>query len=52
MTNLAESLGSRDRRRIKEAFDALRAATSDFAARRMDRGIKAALTGHHIQELA
>ena len=52
MTRLAGLLASGDRRSIKEAFDALGNATTEFAARRMDRGVKTALTGHHIQELA
>jgi len=48
---LAGRLDSGDRKLIKEAFDALGAATAGFAARRMDRGVQAALTGHHIREL-
>ena len=49
---LAALLDSGDRRAIKAAFDALGAATADFAARRMDRGVQSALAGHHIRELA
>jgi molecular chaperone HscA len=52
MTRLAGLLASGDRRAIKEAFDALGKATTEFAARRMDRGVKTALAGHHIRELA
>ncbi|MBK9606089.1 MAG: Fe-S protein assembly chaperone HscA [Betaproteobacteria bacterium] len=49
---LAALLSQGDRRQIKRAFDALGAATGGFAARRMDRGVQSALTGHHISELA
>jgi molecular chaperone HscA len=52
IATLSGRLDSGDRRLIKEAFDALGAATAGFAARRMDRGVQAALTGHHIRELA
>ena len=49
---LAALLPQGDRRQIRQAFDALGAATAEFAARRMDRGVQSALTGHHISELA
>jgi molecular chaperone HscA len=49
---LAAQLPGSGRRQIKQAFDALSAATAEFAARRMDRGVQTALTGHHIRELA
>ena len=49
---LAALLPQGDRRGIKQAFDALGAATAEFAARRMNRGVQTALTGHHIGELA
>ncbi len=49
---LAAQLPGSGRRQIKQAFDALGAATAEFAARRMDRGVQTALTGHHIRELA
>ncbi|MEO7761227.1 MAG: Fe-S protein assembly chaperone HscA, partial [Casimicrobiaceae bacterium] len=52
LTELSARLDSGDRKMIREAFDALGAATAGFAARRMDRGVQVALTGHHIQELA
>ncbi|MFQ5469969.1 MAG: Fe-S protein assembly chaperone HscA [Gammaproteobacteria bacterium] len=35
---------------IKQAMDVLDKSTADFAARRMDRGIKQALEGHKIDE--
>jgi molecular chaperone HscA len=37
---------------IKNAIEALAQATDDFAARRMDRSIRAALAGRRIDELA
>ena len=49
---LTALLSSSDRHSIKRAFDTLSAATAGFAARRMDRGVQSALTGHHIRELA
>ena len=52
MGELSSLMSSSDRHRIKRAFDALGAATATFAQRRMDRGVKSALTGHHIKELA
>ena len=52
MAELVSQLAQGDRRPIKQAFDALGAATADFAARRMDRGVQTALTGRHIRELA
>ncbi len=40
-----------DHRAIKDAVDALSHGTDEFAARRMDRGIRAALAGKRIEEL-
>ena len=40
-----------DHRAIKDAVDALSHATDEFAARRMDRGIRKALAGKRIEEL-
>jgi len=37
---------------IKSSIDALAHATDDFAARRMDRSIRAALAGRRIDDLA
>ena len=51
IADLSSELSSLDRQRIKRAFDALGAATAEFAQRRMDRGVRTALAGHHIHEL-
>jgi molecular chaperone HscA len=40
-----------DHREIKQASDALNRATDEFAARRMDQGIKRALAGKKIGSL-
>ena len=37
---------------IRRATEALIAGTDDFAARRMDRSIRAALAGRTVEELA
>jgi len=37
---------------VKAAVQALSAATDDFAARRMDRSIRAALAGRKLDEIA
>ncbi len=39
-----------DGKRIKQAIESLDAATQDFAARRMDAGIRQALAGHRLDE--
>jgi molecular chaperone HscA len=49
---LSSRIDGGERKALKDAFDALGRATETFAARRMDRGVQAALTGHHIRELA
>jgi molecular chaperone HscA len=41
-----------DRQAIKQAVEALDAATQEFARRRMDAGIRQALTGHRVEEFA
>ena len=41
-----------DHHAIKAAVDALAKGTEDFAARRMDRSVRAALTGKKLDELA
>jgi len=41
-------LQTTDQRAIKQAADALNRATEEFAARRMDAGIKRALAGRKI----
>jgi molecular chaperone HscA len=45
---LEQRLAGNDHRAIKHAADALNRATDDFAARRMDAGIKRALAGRKI----
>jgi molecular chaperone HscA len=39
-----------DHRAIKKAIDALNTATTEFAARRMNKTIKQALAGHQLNE--
>ena len=51
MADLESVLGGRDHRAIKRAADALNRATGDFAARRMDEGIRRALAGRKIGSL-
>ena len=51
IADLSSVESSLDRQRIKRAFDALGVATAEFAQRRMDRGVRTALAGHHIHEL-
>ncbi len=51
MAGLAESARGDDADAIKRAIEALAAATDDFAARRMDRSIRAALAGRKLDEI-
>ena len=51
MRALEKLAGGTDHRAIKKAVDALNKATEDFAARRMDAGIKRALAGRKIGSL-
>jgi molecular chaperone HscA len=51
MQKLEKLLGGADHRAIKQASDALNRATDEFAARRMDAGIKRALAGKKIGSL-
>jgi molecular chaperone HscA len=51
MTSLEKILEGKDHRAIKRAVDALNRATGDFAARRMDEGVRRALTGRRIGSL-
>jgi len=51
MRSLESVLAGTDHRRIKHAADALNRATEEFAARRMDAGIKRALAGRKIGSL-
>ncbi|MDH5445799.1 MAG: Fe-S protein assembly chaperone HscA [Gammaproteobacteria bacterium] len=50
MKNLLTAKNGTDDRAIKRALDEIEKATSEFAARRMDQSIKAALTGHTLEE--
>ena len=49
---LRAAIAGRDRGAILDAVDALNIATEPFAARRMDRGIRAALQGVAVSALA
>jgi molecular chaperone HscA len=51
LARLEKLLGGVDHRAIKQASDALNRATDEFAARRMDAGIKRALAGKKIGSL-
>jgi molecular chaperone HscA len=51
MRRLEKTLSGTDHRAIKHAADALNKATEDFAAQRMDAGIKRALAGRKIGSL-
>jgi molecular chaperone HscA len=51
MLDLEKLLPGTDHRVIKQAVEALNHATEDFAARRMDEGIKRALAGRKIGSL-
>jgi molecular chaperone HscA len=51
MTELEGLLSDTDHRVIKRAVDALNRATEDFAARRMDEGVRRALAGRKIGSL-
>jgi molecular chaperone HscA len=48
---LEKRLAASDHRAIKQAADALNRATGEFAARRMDEGIRRALAGRQIGSL-
>jgi molecular chaperone HscA len=49
--SLSRLLPGSDHRAIKQAVDALNRATQEFAARRMDEGVKRALAGRRIGSL-
>ena len=51
MQTLENLLSSKDHRAIKNAADALNRVTEEFAARRMDQGVKRALAGRKISSL-
>ncbi len=49
---LREAARGSDHQKIKLAIDALAAGTGEFAARRMDRSVRSALTGKKLDEVA
>ena len=49
---LRRTLSGDGRGAIQDAIEACNAATEEFATRRMDRGIRAALKGHSVAEVA
>jgi molecular chaperone HscA len=51
MSQLQKLVAGKDHRAIKKAIEALNHATEEFAARRMDEGIKRALAGRKISTL-
>ncbi|KFB73666.1 MAG: Hsc66 [Candidatus Accumulibacter phosphatis] len=51
VSNLQAALLGDNRRQIMLAMDDLEADTKDFAARRMDKSIRRAFSGRHINEL-
>ena len=51
MAGLESLLSGKDHRAIKRAAEALNRATEDFAARRMDEGVRRALAGRKIGSL-
>jgi molecular chaperone HscA len=51
MQNLEKALPGKDHRAIKNSADALNRATQDFAARRMDAGVRRALAGRRLESL-
>ena len=52
ISQLRQSAQGSDHLAIKAAVDALARSTEDFAARRMDRNVRAALTGKKLDEIA
>jgi molecular chaperone HscA len=52
LERLVQTRQGSDRQAIKQAIDALDAATQEFARRRMDAGIRQALAGHRVEEFA
>ena len=48
---LRATMQGEDHRAIKDAVDTLSHGTDEFAARRMDRGIRKAIAGKRIEEL-
>ena len=52
IVQLRHSAQGSDHQTIKAAIDALARSTEEFAARRMDRNVRAALTGKKLDEIA
>lgn len=52
MQKVQESLQGEDHAAIKAAVEALAKGTEEFAARRMDRSVRAALAGKKLDQLA
>ncbi len=52
LSNVREKSQGNDHHLIKEAVEALAKGTEDFAARRMDRNVRNALTGRKLDEIA
>jgi molecular chaperone HscA len=52
MQALRDSAQSQDHQAIKQAIEALAQGTEEFAARRMDRSVRAALAGKRLDEIA
>jgi len=51
MTELVERAGAGDTAALKQAIDRLAHGTEEFAARRMDRSIRAALAGRRVDDV-
>jgi len=51
MTELVERAGAADQPALKLAIDRLARGTEEFAARRMDRSIRAALAGRRVDDV-
>ncbi|MEK6749900.1 MAG: Fe-S protein assembly chaperone HscA [Pseudomonadota bacterium] len=51
MSLLKEDMHGADAQKLHQSLDALNRLTTEFAARRMNRGIQRALSGRHIAEL-
>ena len=52
IASVREAIKGSDHHAIKSAVDALGRGTEEFAARRMDRSVRAALTGRKLDEVA
>ncbi len=51
IADVAAAVASEDRDAVQAAAEALEKATKPFAERRMDRGIRAALAGRHVDQV-